>query len=73
MARELPSIGYLTEQMNILIRSARRGRNTVPLDGKYSRLIDSFQHIEDEAERTLLYLQGFNNGTSKKQVEEEPR
>lgn len=73
MARELPSTGYLKAQMEILIRAARRGRNTVPLEGTYSRLIDSFQHIQDEAERTLLYLERITNGASAKQMEEEPR
>lgn len=59
MARELPSFGYLRAQMAILIRAARRGRNTVPLEDEYSRLIDLFQHIEDEADRTLRYLNEF--------------
>lgn len=49
-------LAYVEAQLLILIRAARRGRN-LALDNLDSSYIDSFQHLEDEAERTLLYMQ----------------
>lgn len=49
-------VPYVEAQLEILIRSAVRGRNTLALTKQNSRTIDSFQHIEDEASRLLRHI-----------------
>jgi hypothetical protein len=51
---------YIHELLRIIAKSAEHGRNRAFEEG-HSRNVDLFQHIEDEADRAMKWLERERN------------